>query len=330
MLNGLYVLDPSSYDLIYGPAEREEIGRLVHILGPPETAASVLEHPAKLAEVDVILSGWGAPRMDAAFLAAAPRLQAVFYGAGSVRGVVSDAFWDRGIQICTAAAANAGPVAEYALAMILSSLKHGWQSAQRLRQQRNYAVPREFPGAFGTTVGLVSLGVIGRRVRELMRPFDLRVLAYDPYVSTAQAAELGVTLVDLDRLFSEADVISLHTPWLKETEGMVTGRHFGRMKPGATFINTARGAVVREAELVATLQARPDVYAVLDVTWPEPPVPESPLYTLPNVFLTPHIAGSMGAECRRMGRCMVEELQRHIAGQPLRWSVSREQLARMA
>jgi len=125
-------------------------------------------------------------------------------------------------------------------------------------------------------------------------------------------------------------VVSLHTPWLPETVGMVTGAHLRSMKTDATFINTARGAIVREAEMIAALQERPDLTAVLDVTYPEPPEAGSPLYTLPNVILTPHIAGSMGRECQRMGRLMVDEFERYRAGEPLRWAISQEQAAVMA
>ena len=105
---------------------------------------------------------------------------------------------------------------------------------------------------------------------------------------------------------------------------MITGAHFRSMKRGATFINTARGAVVREEEMIAVLTERPDLFVVLDVTHPEPPKPGSPLYTLPNVVLTPHIAGSRDTECQRMGRTMVEELESFLAGRPLKWEITRE------
>jgi len=182
------------------------------------------------------------------------------------------------------------------------------------------------PGAHGSKVGLVSLGVIGRLVRERLRPFDVEVFGYDPFVSIAQAAQLGVRLVGLEEMFAQCDVVSLHTPWLKETEGMVTGALVDSMKPGATLVNTARGALVREAELAAVLARRPDLTAVLDVTWPEPPLPGSPLYSLPNIILTPHIAGSMDRECRRMGRAMINEFDRWSRGEPLTMQVVREQV----
>ena len=135
---------------------------------------------------------------------------------------------------------------------------------------------------------------------------------------------MNVELVSLEELFRRADVVSVHTPWLPETEGLIRGAHIASMKQGATFINTARGAVVRERELLEVLAARPDLQAVLDVAIEEPPAADSQMYTLPNVLLTPHIAGSTGAECRRMGRYMAEELVRYAAGEPLRWPVRPE------
>jgi len=102
------------------------------------------------------------------------------------------------------------------------------------------------------------------------------------------------------------------------------------MKPYSTFINSSRGAIVREAEMVNVLQERTDLTAVLDVTYPEPPLPDSPLYTLANVILTPHIAGSVGSECQRIGQYMLDELRRYLAGQPLKYALSRMQVANMA
>lgn len=330
MKKALYILDERSLDLIYGPEERAEIARLVDVYAPPQTATSVHEHPELLHDVQIIMSGWGAPRFDAAFLAAAPHLEAVFYGAGSVRGIVTPEFWARRITICSAWAINAIPVAEYTLSQILFSLKHGWRYALTIKREGRYPPKWPVPGAYGSTVALISLGQIGRRVAQLLRMFDLRVIAYDPFVKPDEAAALGVTLCSLEDAFRQADVVSLHTPLLKETEGMITGAHFRLMKEGATFINTARGAVVNEAEMIEVLQARPDLFAILDVTYPEPPLPGSPLYTLPNVILTPHIAGAMNGECRRMGQEMIRELRRYLNGEPLCWAISEEQAARLA
>jgi phosphoglycerate dehydrogenase-like enzyme len=330
-LKGLYVLDRDTFGLIYGPDERRAVAELVDIYAPPQTAESVAQNPALLAEADVILSGWGAPRMDDAFLDGAPKLQAVFYGAGSIRPFATDAIWKRGVIVTSAAVANAQPVAEYTLAAILLSLKHFWRYAAAARNGDGWGDhKRPVPGSFRATVGLISLGTVARRVLELLEPFDVQRLVYDPFLTDEQAGELDVERCSLEDVFRRADVVSLHAPELRETRGMIAGRHFAAMKPGATFINTARGAIVRETEMVEALRRRPDVTAVLDVTDPEPPVRGSALLTLPNVVLTPHIAGSMGSEIRRLGHCMVEELRRYVNGEPLRWQITREIAARLA
>jgi phosphoglycerate dehydrogenase-like enzyme len=321
---------PKALEKIYGEEERAAVAGLADVYAPFQTGNSVAKNPGVLAEAEVILSGWGAPAMDGGFLAAAPNLRVVLYGAGSIRRVATPAFWERDLRITSAYAANAVPVSEYALTVILFSLKRGWHFA--FSAQREKALPRQgqVPGAYGSTVGLVSLGMVGRLVRERLRPFDLRVVAYDPFVTPEEAHVLGVDLMSLEDLFASSDVVSLHVPLLPETEGMILGSHLASMKRNATLINTSRGAVVREAEMVEVLGERPDLWAVLDVTHPEPPEPDSRLFDLPNVVLTPHIAGSLGNECRRMGRLVVDELRRYVAGEPLKHEITRERAALMA
>ncbi len=328
-LKGLYLLGAQAYEWIYAAAERQRIAELVEIVGPPQTADSIRQNLSLLREVDVIFSGWGCPRLDQELLDAAPNLKLILYGAGSIRAFTTEEFWARGITICSAWGANAIPVSEYTLAAILFGLKAVWQHAAAVRQERRF-LRLPSAGAYGSTVGLVSLGMIGRLVAGRLKTFDLHVIAYDPYVSAAEAADLGVEMVALAEVFHRGDVVSVHTPWLPETVGLITGAHIASMKPYSTFINTARGAVVRENELIEVLTRRPDLWAVLDVTYPEPPPADSPLYTLPNVFLTPHIAGSVGEECRRHARYMIEELERYLAGQPLKWAVTKERAAIMA
>ncbi len=323
-VRGLYILSSPAMDLIYGPAEREAIETVVSIVAAPQTPDSIAENPSLLRDVDVLFSGWGAPILDAAFLEQSPRLKAVFYGAGAISSFTTEAFWNRGIVITSAASANARPVAEYSLATILFSLKHGWALSRQTHATRTFPPRDGAPGTYGSTVGLVSLGAIARSLIGLLSHFDLRLIAYDPFLSQTQARELGVELVSLDEVFSRSDVVSVHTPSLPETRGLITGRHLDSMKPGATLINTARGEVIREDEMIAVLQRRADLFAVLDVLVDEPPEKSSPLWEMPNVLLTPHIAGSVGTECRRMGRYMVEELHRYLAGEPLKWQVTRE------
>jgi phosphoglycerate dehydrogenase-like enzyme len=256
-------------------------------------------------------------------LAAAPRLEAVVHAAGTVKSHVGAAVFARGIAVSSAAAANAVPVAEYTLAMILLANKAVPILTAAYRARRGSLDLRAgFPdiGNFGKTVAILGASKIGRRLIELLRPFDLDVLLSDPYVDKSMAAELGVRLVGIDELFSTGDVVSIHAPAVPETEGLVDARLLASMRTGATLINTARGSLVDQDALVAELR-RGRISAVLDVTEPEVTEPRSPLWELPNVQLTPHIAGAMGNELARLGTSAVEEVLRVLAGARLRHAV---------
>jgi phosphoglycerate dehydrogenase-like enzyme len=186
------------------------------------------------------------------------------------------------------------------------------------------------PGTFRSTVGLLGLGQIGRLVARRLAALDVRVIASDPFVAADEARRLGVTLAGLDEVFATADVVSCHMPLTEDTRHALGREQFAAMKAGATFINTARGAIVREAELVAVLVARPDLCAVLDVMEHEPPPAGCPLLALPNVIATPHIAGSIGQECRRLGLTMVDEVCRYVNDEPLLGEISRQQMPMLA
>jgi len=330
MIQGLYLLDERAYHLIYGPEVHQQIEALVNIYAPPQTAEMIAQHPALLAEAQVIFSGWGCPMMSEELLFHALELKVIFYGAGSIRYLVTPEFWEQGIQITSAYRANGIPVSEFALAQITLSLKRYWQHTQQVKAGGGWWNHLPVAGAYGSTVGLVSLGMIGRMMVERLKSLEVHVIAYDPFATPEEAERLGIELCSLEEVFCRADVVSLHTPWLPETVGLVRGAHLASMKEGATLINTSRGAIVREDEMVEVLQRRPDLYALLDVTYPEPPEPSSPLRRLPNVIISPHIAGSLDRECLRNGQYMVDELKRYLSGQPLQYAITRERAAIMA
>jgi phosphoglycerate dehydrogenase-like enzyme len=335
MLNAAFLLKAEHFEEIYGQECVVALSGHARVIRPvPLTAEELATRPppAWLSELDVLFAGWGSPVLDAALLGRMPQLQAVFYGGGTIRPIASNTLWDRGIVVASAAALNAVPVIEFTLGTIFLSFKRAWHHARETRSRRTYeplhALP--VPTGAGATIGLVSLGLIGSGVAERLRACDVRVLAHDPTFTSERAAALGAELVELDELLATADIVSLHTPVLPETRHFINRARLDLMKPYATFINTARGALVREPDLIAFLRDRPDVQAILDVAEPEPPARDSPLYDLPNVFLTPHIAGSIGAERRRMGRAMVAEFLRYVRGEPLQYAVRRDQLAWMA
>lgn len=332
-MKAIYSLNPDSFGLIYGPEERRDVERL---MGGPvafRDPKELREGKEVLAGIEYLFSGWGCPVLDEALLSRLPDLKAVFYAAGSIRYFTTDAMWDRGIRVFSAWGANAVPVAQYTLGQILVNLRAAYANAREVRERqtfRDIPAAKACPGLYGSTVGLVSLGMIGRMVAKALQDFEVRVLAYDPFVSEEEGKKLGVEMTDLSRLFSESDVVSVHTPWLPETVGLLGREHFERMKPYAALINTSRGAILREADLIGVLKDRPDLTAVLDVTWPEPPEKGSPFYSLPNVFLTSHIAGSQNAECRRMARYMIDECARCFAGEAPLWEVDRRKAETLA
>jgi len=330
MTKALLILSEEAFHIVYPTRVLEKLRARVDSLDIITPAESWPEHRDALAQAEVIFSGWGAPVMDEAFLAAAPALKAVFYAAGTVRDFVTDAFWERDILLTTARDINAIPVSEFAAAAITLGLKRAWHYARLTREARTFPADRPMPGAYGSTVGLVSYGVIARMTRERLRSLDVRVQVFDPYLSEEEARQEEVDRVDLEELFATSDAVSVHTPKLEETLGLIRGHHLARLRPGALFLNTARGAVINEPEMIDVLRRRTDIQAVLDVTHPEPPAADSPLYELPNVFLTPHIAGSMGPECERMGLAMIDELIRYQNGEPLRWAIDAHIAARIA
>lgn len=296
--------------------------------------AEVVSHPEAFSDVEFIFSTWGMPAFTVeeikTFL---PSLKAIFYGAGTVKGFAKP-FLDCGVRIFSAWGANAVPVAEYTVAQILLANKGFYQSARAYRSRcgREVALShfRASRGNFGAKVGIIGAGMIGKMVIRALASYKLEVLVADPYLTDEAASELGAKKVSLEEIFSECDVVSNHVANLPETVGMMRYEHFASMKSNATFINTGRGAQVREADLIRAMRERPSLTAVLDVTVDEPPREDSELYALDNIFLTPHIAGSAGDEVARMGEYMLEEYRRYIGGEQTRYEITEKMLATMA
>jgi phosphoglycerate dehydrogenase-like enzyme len=163
----------------------------------------------------------------------------------------------------------------------------------------------------------------------MLRTLPVTIIAHDPFLTAARAAALGVESVTLAEIFSRAQIVSNHIPDLEWTRGTLTAALLNSMRAGATFINTGRGAQVVEADLIATMAARPDLTALLDVTWPEPPAPDSALWTLPNIVISPHIGGTIGNEVTRLADCAIAEFEAWRDGRPLRYQVTRDILRTM-
>ncbi|MFD5625157.1 hydroxyacid dehydrogenase [Streptomyces sp. NPDC127072] len=315
---------------------------------PPQTMARLREtveiDPALVAEdftaprvrealagAEILITGWGCPPLDKDTLDAAPKLRAVLHAAGSVKGFATPSVWERGLAVSSAADANALPVAEYTLAMILLAGKDLFAHRDRLRTERAFPYYEILPGIgnFGRRVGVVGASRIGRRLIQLLRPFDLSVSLTDPYVDEAGAAALGVPLLPLDDLLRTSDIVTVHAPGTPETRHLIGARELALMPAGAALINTARGSLVDHDALAGELRTG-RLSAILDVTDPEPLPADSPLWDLPNAFITPHLAGSQGNEVARLGLTVVEEAERLVAGRDLAFRVDGEGLERLA
>lgn len=326
-------MKPDASDALLDAASLAALSQVCDLAPPPVLDDFTTGRArAVLAETELLVTGWGCPPIDEAALAAAPRLRAVVHTAGSVRGHITEACWERGIEVSSAAAANALPVAEYTVAMILLSGKRALERAREYRAQRsrgNWLATSPDVGNYGRTVGILSASLIGRRVIELLRPYDLRVLLHDPYVSDEEAAALGVRPVGLGELFAKSDVVSVHTPLLPATHKLVSRELLMSMRPDGVLVNTARGAVVDQDALTdVLLQNR--IRAVLDVTDPDTLPSGHPLWECENALITPHLAGSQGNEWRRLVDLAVSETERWAGGDGFAHPVRRERLAFLA
>lgn len=285
-----------------------------------------------LEQIEVLLTGWGAPKLDATMLDRAPNLKGVVHCAGSVKAFATDVLWERGIPVSTAASVNALPVAEYTLGAILLCGKRVRGVQEAFRRARGGWSGDLLPidlGNYRRVVGIVGASRIGRRVMALLRSHDMEILLFDEFVSAQEAAALGARKVSLAELCSASSIVSLHAPELPSTRHMINAEALALMKDGTTFINTARGSLVDTAALEAELVSG-RLNAVLDVTDPEPLPTDSPLYDLPNVTLTPHIAGSVGNELERIGIAAVEEVERLARGEEFAHRVQPELLIQQA
>ncbi|MEV0587406.1 hydroxyacid dehydrogenase [Nonomuraea sp. NPDC050310] len=329
--HAVLVMGPGVREQVFGAAALERLDELATV---HDEVLHELTGPAAdraLAGAEVLVTGWSCPAIGADLLERAPRLRLIAHAAGTVKTFLDPEVLRRGVRVTSAADANAVPVAEFTFAAIVFGAKRVFSLAHRYRTE---GTKRDFSGMpwLGThriTVGLVGLSRIGRRVADLLRLLEAEVLVYDPYADPAEAAALGVAMVDLDTLVRRSHVVSLHAPDTPETRRMLDRRRLALMMDGAVLVNTARGALVDHDALLAEL-TRGRIDAILDVSDPEPLPPGHPLFGLPNVLLTPHLAGAQGNELARLAECALDEVARYRAGRPLRHEVTADELDRMA
>ena len=303
---------PDQWDRLCALAE-------VRVLPCPQDLPNPANAPI-LGEAEGLMTGWGCLRLTKEVLGLCPYLKVIIHTGGSVRSFISDEVFARGILVSSQTELNAEPVAQFCLAQILLAAKGVARATRRYAAVKSMTtfddVWAEGVGVYGARVGLIGYGRVAHRLIEMLHGFSVRILLNSPYVDSCQAHEMGVELASMEEIMSTCDVISVHLGDTLGNHGAVSGDLLSLVKNGATFINTARGIVVDEPGLIRELRTgRFD--AVLDVTYPEVPAPDSELWKLPNVTLTPHWAGSLGRELTRLGQGALTNVEQYLAGAPL-------------
>jgi len=331
-MKAVFMSSSGSVNQVYSEELRKKLSDELEFADQIKSADILESRKDELRDVEIIFSTWGMLSLtEAQIKTYFPSLKIVFYGAGSVQ-YFARPFLDCGVKVVSAWAANGVPVAEYTVAQIILANKGYFQRIHRYNNESwsNRGAGGYYQGNYKNKIGIIGAGMIGKMVIKRLSAYNFDICVFDPFLPDEKAAELKVRKESLEYIFSECTVISNHLANNAQTRGMLRAELFASMQKNAVFINTGRGAQVDEAGLIAAMKAEPCRVALLDVTDPEPPKPESELYRLENVFLSPHIAGSIGREVERMGEYMYDEYRAYIEDRPMKYEVSVEMLATMA
>ena len=309
----------NNLDYVYGPERLAWIKENTDLYPTVVSSANIEKLLPELGEIEVIFSTWGMVQVTAEQLKRMPNLKCVFYAAGATSHF-REPFVRRGVTVCSATAANAIPVAEFCLGQILLATTGYFRNIRAFTRPLPAEERMKYfgPGNYGARVALIGAGTISRKLQEFLTPFRLEVV-----VVPSRAENRTISL---EEAFRTSVVVSNHLPDRDDNVGVLNEALFRSMRPGATFINTGRGRQVDEPGLARVMAERPDLTALLDVQYPEPPVAESPLYNLANVLMTTHIAGSKNDEVGRMADYMLDDFKRYAAGEPMQHIVPPDQL----
>lgn len=292
----------------------------------------------KIKNIEKIFSTWYMPEFtEEEVKKYFPSLKAIFYAAGTVK-YFAEPFLKNGIKVYTASKANGISVAEFVAAQIILANKGYYQAQKEYKKHlwkfsflKARSIAESKSGNYKTKIGIIGCGIIGSEVVRLLKSYKLDVYVYDPYLSDTNVTELGVKRTSLEEIVSTCDVISNHLPDLHSTKDFFNYSLLSKMKDNATFINSGRGNQVVERDLAKVLKKKPNACALLDVTRHEPLFPWSPLLRRKNIFITPHIAGSLsGGEFDRMVEFMVSALKDFEEGRKNDCEVSLYQLYKQA
>ncbi|MDT5320723.1 MAG: D-3-phosphoglycerate dehydrogenase / 2-oxoglutarate reductase [Mycobacterium sp.] len=268
---------------------------------------------AAVPEADALLVR-SATTVDAEVLGAAPKLKIVARAGVGLDNVDVDAATERGVLVVNAPTSNIHSAAEHALALLLAAARQITAADASLRAHTWKRSSFSGTEIFGKTVGVVGLGRIGQLVAQRLAAFGAHIVAYDPYVSAARAAQLGIELLSLEELLGRADFISVHLPKTPETAGLIDKEALAKTKPGVIIVNAARGGLVDEAALAEAVTSGHVRAAGIDVFSTEP-CTDSPLFDLPQVVVTPHLGASTEEAQDRAGTDVAASVKLALAGE---------------
>ncbi len=335
-MKALFAIDRAMFARIFAPSDvkklKEKIDAIPADPGSELPGEMTIDWIASnIDSAEILITGWGTPKLTSELLDSAKNLKAIVHSAGSIKYLIPEDFFSRGIKIANVRHALARGVAETTLAMIIASMKMFMPLSRAVREDskwRDCEWKDWIIEPYQITVGVVALSEVGKHLLDLLKSFQIDRIVYDPYAAEETIASYGARKVELDELCRNSDVISICAPSTPQTRHMFGREQFAMMKPRARIINTSRGALIDEDALIENLQAG-RFNAFLDVTDPEPPADDSPLRTLPNCYLLPHIAGHVNNGCLRQGRLAVDEVLQFAEKSSLTWAVAKDALARM-
>ena len=302
------------FDVVYNPLDR-------HLKA--EEIALYAE------DAEILMTGWGNPYMDAKTLENTS-IRFIAHTGGSVADYVSPEIYDLGIPVISGNDLYAESVAEGVVGYMMLALRKMPDYIEDTRKgnwQSNTLPPTE--GLLGQTVGLVGMGAITKNLIRMLQPFGVRLKLYSGYpIDPEYLEQNNATQASLEEIFSTCKIVSIHSALNERTKGMITKAHFDLLQDGAVFINSARGAIIREEEMIEALQEN-RFRAVLDVYCKEPLDPSSPLRSLKNVYCMPHMGGPTGDRSPIITMRLVDDIVGYLDGKPLKYAISREYAQRM-
>ncbi|MGI8404806.1 MAG: hydroxyacid dehydrogenase [Thermomicrobiales bacterium] len=331
--NVLVLPGPTLYRQLFSPAADERLRAVANVtFNDSDEAWSSTRLATVIGDYDGLITGWRSPRLTAEVLNAATRLRIVAHSAGSVKAYIPEAVLERGIKVSSAAIAMSPAVAEFSLILVFLGLRpvHEYDFGMRRggRVWANAAVTGLGREIAGSRIGVVGAGGIGRIFIRQLKALGAEPWVFDPYLSEDAAMELGAHQISLDVLMAECPIVVNHAP-TPETHHMIGKEQLALMQDGAYLVNTARSWVINQEALLAELETG-RIRAALDVFDTEPLPLDHPFRSLPNVILTPHVAGATHEGYYRQGDCAVRDIANAFSGRPLAHEVTPERYAILA